>query len=98
MSPKRVFQPSSSDPWRRNAVIGGHFADSSNYEFTFAEAAKELGRIAVEKGLLDFYFYPMCFLFRHAFELTLKSLTLDAERFLSDLNDLGETNVPTDLA
>jgi len=95
---ENIFRPSTSDPWRKNAVIGAHFAEAANYEITFSEAAKQLGDTAIETGLLDFYFYPMCFLFRHAFELTLKSLTLDAERFLVTLNELGETNVAVNLA
>jgi hypothetical protein len=98
MTKRKIFQPSVSDPWRSNAVIGGHFADATSCEITFSESAKLLGEKAIETGLLDFYFYPMCFLFRHAFELTLKSLVLDAERLLAVLNQLGETNVPTDLA
>lgn len=94
---QKIFRPSTSDPWRLNAVVGGSFAEAGNYEFTFAEAAKELGTRAIDTGLLDFYFYPMCFLYRHAFELTLKSLTLDAERFLEVLARLGQSNVPTDV-
>jgi hypothetical protein len=93
----KVFRPSSQDPWRRNAVVGGHFAEPGSYEFTFAEAAKELGNRAIETGLLDFYFYPMCFLFRHAFELTLKSLAVEAERLLIVLNELGETKATVDI-
>lgn len=96
MTNAKIFQPSSNDPWRKNAVVGGHFAEAGSYEFTFAEAAKELGNRAVETGLLDFYFYPMCFLFRHAFELTLKSLALEAERLLIVLNKLGETKATVD--
>lgn len=97
MAKGKIFRPSSGDPWKKNAVIGGHFAQAGSYEFTFGEAAKLLGESAVNSGLLDFYFYPMCFLFRHAFELTLKSLILQAERFLTTLNKLGETNVATNL-
>jgi hypothetical protein len=97
VSAKKVFMPSSGDPWRRNSVIGGWLADSGSYEFRFIEAAKRLGRAAIDDRLLDHYFYPMCFLFRHAFELTLKSLTMQAESFLAKLAKLGETDVETDL-
>jgi hypothetical protein len=97
MARDRIFRPSSAHPWRLNAVVGGPFAEAGNFEFTFAEAAKHLGDEAIRTGLLDFFFYPMCFLFRHAFELTLKSLIVDAERLLMTLNTLGETSAPTDL-
>lgn len=68
-----VFRPGT-----RNAVIGGSWTSWLAYERSYRESAVLLTKAALEQNRDEACFYSICFLFRHAFELTLKFLITEA--------------------
>jgi hypothetical protein len=58
--------------------FGGQWATDEMYVVGYRDAAEILIQHAQENGGQDALFYPVCFLYRHAIELTLKNLIAGA--------------------
>lgn len=84
----RIFGPADDSGWHRHAQAGG---DVSTYVYAwgYREAADELVELAVAKRMGDVYFFPICFLYRHSMEVTLKDLVEQADRFIRAAVRLG---------
>lgn len=85
-----TFHSAPGPDWYRNAVVGGFWSNDWAYARGYLEAANILVERALEQGLLDLLFYPICFLYRHSAEVTLKELSRDTERLIRILASLGE--------
>lgn len=101
-----VFDPKSTGfttAWVNHIGSGDTF-----YCWGFLQAADRLVESALDdRGSLDFVFYPVCFLYRHAAEITLKELRRGAEQLirarvalgsLNDGSELDEAAVDSELA
>jgi hypothetical protein len=86
----------------------GH--DSYNYGcmdnfadwFHYAEGYKQAGDVLIEwverqKGLADSVIHPLCFLYRHYLELTLKSIIVDCQAWLGKSGKLPLSHEIQDL-
>lgn len=82
IKPSDSFTGGTKDRWYLNACIGPQLSDSralSAYTDGFRSAGRKLVDTFIEQGntidyLLDTVVYPVVFLYRHHFELLLKSL------------------------
>lgn len=88
---KKLFIPAPSNKWRRNAIAGGYH---SAYMEGYYEAAHTLLKYALANGGQDFYFYPICFNYRHFLELMLKHLILRTDHYQETLVEIGEKDAP----
>lgn len=78
-----VFTPTRED-WYNNACVNwlGHGIPALGLRASgYKEAAAVLVSHAIEqRHVLDFYIYPICFLYRHSLELTMKELIARGRR------------------
>jgi len=77
----RVFQPATSFA-HRNAVVGWTRRAAWLYAHGYREAAGVVVDKALEGHFQDTLFYPICFLYRHALEVTLKELVRETEHLI----------------
>lgn len=82
MSQRRVFQPALFQEWYRNAHVGGPWQDDWIYAFGYKSAGDVLSEHAVASRATDLFFYPTCFLYRHAIEIILKELIRETESLI----------------
>jgi hypothetical protein len=82
----RVFRP--GDDWRRDTVVGIH-EDRISYIVRYQSAANALVELALAERLQDLYFLPICYLYRHAIELSLKDLIDQTDRLICLLVKCG---------
>jgi len=83
-SPKQspVFLPAKTREWYKNAVVGWHPDPDRAYADGYHEAAEIVAGRALEGHYPDRLIYPICFLYRHALEVTLKDLIRQVEELI----------------
>lgn len=82
---RRVFEPNTNrkGQWQYNAIVGGAWSTDWFYVVGYKEAADILVEYATSlHAIPDYLFYPICFNYRHALELTLKELIRDTEKLI----------------
>lgn len=82
----RVF--SQGDDWHRDTVVGGHLTELS-YAVGYQAAAEALVEMALDARLQDLYFLPICYLYRHALELSLKDLIRQTDHLVCLAAEFG---------
>lgn len=87
---KKLFKQATTDVLRRTAVVGGYWATDGMYIIGYRDGAEVLIEYAQSHGGQDALFYPICFLYRHATELSLKNLVLDGLRVSEAMVRIGE--------
>ena len=85
-----VFQPAPFDEFWKNVSVGHKWQDDWFYARGYIKAADALVDVALSKPVPDQYFYPICFNYRHACELTLKELIRETERLIGLMAAAGE--------
>jgi hypothetical protein len=89
----RLFTPASREDWHKNAIVGGSYSEPYVFMEGFYEAAYMLISSALEDVNstrdLTFLFHPICFLYRHYIELSLKYLIQKSELLYAILDELG---------
>jgi len=90
---RKVFEPSKKDQWYQNAVVGGSWTKDWLYVAGYKEAADVLVNYTTSLNVVpDYLFYPICFNYRHALELTLKELIRDTEKLIQLSIQCGSLN------
>lgn len=84
-----VFRPASHGEWSKNATVGWYPPDHDAYAESFLDAAEIIARHAVEKRQTNRLIFPVCFMFRHAIEVSLKEQILRADEVLEGMEWLG---------
>lgn len=91
----RLFTPASREDWHKNAVVGGFYSEPYVLMEGYYEAANILISSALGDGKsardLTFLFHPICFLYRHYIELSLKYLIPKSELLYAILDEIGYT-------
>ena len=74
-----------------NATVGDSFIHDYSYAVAYWSAGDILVKDALEgdKDKRDVLFYPICFMYRHFIELTLKQLIIHAEAFYEKTEIIG---------
>lgn len=92
----RLFAPASREDWHKNAIIGGFYSEPYVLMEGYYEAANMLISSALDEGNstrdLTFLFHPICFLYRHYIELSLKYLISKSELLYAILDEMGYSN------
>ena len=87
---KELFKPKMPDFTFNNAVVGSVFTNEWIYAQGYKEAANALVNIALEKHRMDVMFYPICFLYRHCIEITIKELIRDIAHLIEIKISIGD--------
>ncbi|MBC8485548.1 MAG: hypothetical protein H8D45_05865 [Bacteroidetes bacterium] len=87
---KELFKPKMPDFTFNNAVVGSVFTNEWIYAHCYKEAANALVNIALEKHRMDVMFYPICYLYRHCIEITLKELIRDLNKLIEIKKSIGD--------
>lgn len=71
-----TFSDSPEFLWNKNATVGGTFTRDYSYSIGYQEASDLLVKNVLElhKRKRNSLFYPICFIYRHFIERTLKEL------------------------
>ena len=89
----RLFAPASREDWHKNAIVGGFYSELYVLMEGYYEAANMLISSALDEGNstrdLTFLFHPICFLYRHYIELSLKYLISKSELLYAILDEMG---------
>jgi hypothetical protein len=89
----RLFAPASREDWHKNAVVGGFYSEPYILMEGYYEAANMLISSALDECNstrdLTLLFYPICFLYRHYIELSLKYLISKSELLYAILDEMG---------
>ena len=88
---KNLFAQSPEFLRTVNATVGASFIRDYSYAVAYWSAGDILVKDALEsdKDKRDGLFYPICFMYRHFIELTLKQLIIHAEAFYEKTEIIG---------
>lgn len=88
---KHLFSQSAESLSNVNATVGESFIRNYSYAVAYWSAGDILVKNALEsnKNKRDGLFYPICFMYRHFIELTLKQLIIYTEAFYEKTEMIG---------